>query len=131
MTELQTYRRITFLLLAIFILSNIGVPIVLASCPMMQGNATASSCCKQYSNELQSINGSKDYSCCKTVIAAERNTTEFVQAKFVFSLSHFSITLLPQLSNFVSNTSSQNLYTDNSSTLPSVDIPIVTSSLLI
>lgn len=72
------YHRGTALLLsAVFCLFTIGVPIVVASCPMVTKGIQP--CC----NEKPAGSGSrlvteKNTSCCRTVLAGERNLVEFL-----------------------------------------------------
>ena len=129
MINLKTYRIVTFILLAVFLLFNVGLPIVLASCPMIQDKHVASSCCAQKKDGLQTIKPNKDYSCCKTVIAAERNTNEFVQCKNCVANFDYSITPLFQSIDY--SNSQIYLISTYISSPPSEDIPIFTSSLLI
>jgi hypothetical protein len=73
------YRSAALLLTGIFLLSSVGIPVIIASCPMMK-SAKRGACCPIRNTEHKTLlKKYQDYSCCKTVIAAERNTTEFVQ----------------------------------------------------
>ena len=137
---LRTYVRsrrnhsiIVMSLVAVFALSNVGLPIVIASCHMSSTLAGSCPMCKVHSNSPeQQLAMRSDNSCCRTVIAAERNKTEFVQSqdqKRDLSVVSSAIAVLqpaslcPDLEQF---------FVVN---LPvprfSRDIPVTTSSLLI
>ena len=131
MAKINTYRNVTIALLVIFFVSNIGLPIVIASCPMMFTKTTQASCCSKPSDSLPSFHTSKDYSCCKTVIAAERNTNEFVIAKYVTDTPHHSVTIIQRLENFSSFSSTHLLSTVSFKLLATEDIPVFNSTLLI
>ena len=131
MNKLKIYRTVTFTLLALFLVFNVGLPIVLASCPMMQEKHTTSTCCEQKNDRFQAIKSSKDYSCCKTVIAAERNTTEFVQGKDCLVHVDYSLITLLHLTSLSKDFSQLLLTSVCNTSPPSEDIPIFTSSLLI
>ena len=66
-----------FFFAGVFALFNIGIPVVLASCPMgsMSSSVKCDGCADQTSGE--SISKFADMSCCATKIVADRNTTEF------------------------------------------------------
>lgn len=65
------------LLIAVFALSNIGLPIVMYLCPMMEQTLN-SRCCTlpKQSESLAFVN--QTGSCCQQYIVAERNTTPFL-----------------------------------------------------
>jgi len=67
---------------------NVGLPIMLASCPMMGTNAGRGSCCAE-SSPIGSLalRSALNSSCCRTTLAAERNTNEFLQAATVTGLN--------------------------------------------
>jgi hypothetical protein len=79
---IHSQRFMMGLLAILFLVSNVGVPVVLASCPMMkQGSApTCMECRKQSDRSGPAFTPVIDRSCCQTIIAAERNTTEFLQS---------------------------------------------------
>lgn len=77
------YRLVGALMAALFCVFTIGVPVVLASCPMMGQPSSAArlSCCPSSVERGQPIlSAYKNTSCCATKIAAARNTQEFVQS---------------------------------------------------
>ena len=131
MTKSPKYRVVATVVAAVFLVFNVGLPIVIASCPMTQAKTAA---CGMCSNELntgtQKITSVKNSSCCTTVIAADKNSTEFVGAKYIaYAPAKFIVsTIVPVLFNNLSFTSV--LREDHPFFLP-IDIPIFTSSLLI
>ncbi|HTK83366.1 MAG TPA: hypothetical protein VL633_13860 [Bacteroidota bacterium] len=89
------YQLVALGLALVFAVFNVGLPIVVYACPMMQQNASALPCCADnFSGSGSQIGRAIDRSCCKTVVAGERNTTEFVQAKDHQSQVHTPITPL-------------------------------------
>ena len=133
--KLQRTYRITGLALAlVFAIFNIGLPVVVASCPMMKaGNSRACMMCDDGpASGTVTISRAIDKSCCATVFAADRNKTEFLQA-----VHHIA-----DVSKFVSATVSSfalhSVIRDLQSVIPAstsppliADIPILVSSLLI
>ena len=81
MHKILKYRVIAFSLALIFCVFNVGLPIVVASCPMMKaGKMPGSSCCMMRVSKTPVLHKAMmTGSCCKTVFAAERNKTEFLQ----------------------------------------------------
>ncbi len=132
MIRLLQYRRTILTLVLVFSLFNIGLPVVIASCPMLKyGSAMA--CCRVNEDPGSLIlTTHNNYSCCNTVLAAERNTNAFVpvklsvqapveQVEFIFSTPTLNDT--PVISSGI---------VFASSAPPTViDIPIRVSSLLI
>lgn len=132
-----TYRagyRVSALILAlVFCLFNVGLPIVIAACPMMGKLSTVPSCCAHKQNDTPAIGGAAlTKNCCTTVFAADRNHTEFIGERHADGPCFNAITAsccpitLPA-SGLAVITLGQ--YTAPSP--PSHDIPIFTSSLLI
>lgn len=127
------YRLIAISLATVFTLFNVGIPVIIASCPMaamMKGNACAM-CDTQDRTGALTMTKARNTSCCTTVIVAERNTTEFLQVKekareagmvaLPAVLSQAAAAMLPLSST-----------TPVSASPPAfVDIPILISSLLI
>ena len=134
MITILKYRVVAFALAAVFAVFNIGIPVLVASCPMasmMQGGACPM-CDDQGSSPTSKVSTEQNASCCATTIVAERNTNEFVQAQSKsFDLaSHF--TLLPTIFSAINNPSSVSTFAQISASPPTVvDIPILISSLLI
>ena len=133
MVKFSKHRIIALTLAAVFALFNIGLPIVLYSCPMMQQSLYSSACCAdQSARQGVRLQIATDRSCCKTVYAADRNTHEFLQIKDHAPVLIYSTTQL--LCNAV--VLHQTIFTSRKfySTSPPLladDIPVVTSSLLI
>ena len=128
------YRSVALVLVGIFVVFNVGIPVVIASCPMMQ-KSMRSSCCPQQSDSKNTVvNKYRDYSCCKTVIAADRNKTEFLQTQndAVTQLHNYSTTPFLYVSNILESLSFTKLILNDTHSPPLFeDIPIFNSSLLI
>ena len=81
------YRTTSLALAMIFTLFSVGLPIVVAACPMTKGGMTTQICCDMgTSAKSQMISSMRNYSCCKTIVAAERNTTEFIGNQGLYGL---------------------------------------------
>jgi hypothetical protein len=76
---IRTYRIL--FVVAFFAIANIGVPVVLASCPMAAETGQLCGMCptpeKAKALQLSKIQGK---SCCETVVVGERNTGEFLSS---------------------------------------------------
>ena len=85
MNSVSTPYRIGLLALALLmVIFNVGLPIMLASCPMMGTNPGRASCCAGASPiGSLSLRSAVNSFCCKTTLAAERNTNEFLQVTTV------------------------------------------------
>ncbi len=128
------YRIIGLTLVGIFAVFNIGVPIVVASCPMMK--YADSKVCVMCNDGIAPGNvrftNTIDKSCCATKYIAERNKTEFLQTNS-HSLESQQTHLI--LDSFVAPhaviSSSRFVFHLQTSAPRSTDIPILISSLLI
>lgn len=134
MTLLLPYRpAASFVVAAIFFVFNIGLPIVIASCPMTETPFAACGICKPDSDvNVHNLTTAKNTSCCVIVFAPDKNSTEFVQAKSPLSVSFKTIASLPVL--FKGEACSQSASSvQQEALLPpkAIDIPILISSLLI
>lgn len=128
------YRSVAVLLAGIFAVFSIGIPVVLASCPMMQKSMKPSCCPQQSDNKNPVLKKQRDYSCCKTVIAADRNKTEFLQTQSVITtqLLNYSTSPILYASNIFESTTCKKLILNDTHSPPFIeDIPIFNSSLLI
>ena len=98
MIRIQTVKAPVSLILAVtFLVFNIGLPIVVASCPMAQDpyTATCKQCLPLARPAAQAVERQFNRSsCCATVIAAGRNTTEFLPLGKLFA-TFYSLTLTP------------------------------------
>lgn len=147
MTKSPKYRVVAVSIVAVFLVFNVGLPIVIASCPMSETRTASCGMCPPASSDSQSRAGNnesstasqkltsiKNISCCITVFAADKNTTEFVKAKsevneFPKVFSSLPISHIPYpKSDFLSSISHFPFAIFH---FPSSDIPIFTSSLLI
>jgi hypothetical protein len=131
MNNLKKYRFAVWTLITVFFLFNVGVPIVIASCPMMQQAKPLACCAQEQPSESPSASINKDFSCCNTTIAAHRNITEFLQGKdnSISVSHHFSSPILQYVPNTALDYSQFSLSFFDSS--PPADIPILHSTLLI
>ena len=132
----RTYRVVTAFLVAVFGVFNVGLPIVVASCPMTEGtrSSVCSACPDASGPDVARLSSVNDYSCCQTVILAERNTTEFIAAKTVMSAHVMLIACVlseKHHSYSISLSSVPIAAVADSSPPGALDIPIFTSSLLI
>jgi hypothetical protein len=77
----STPYRIGLLALAsLMVIFSAGLPIVIASCPMMKANADRGACCAHIAPRgLAQVHAVVNGSCCKTTLAADRNTNEYLQ----------------------------------------------------
>ncbi len=136
MQTIHTHRIASVALAAVFCLFNIGLPIIVAACPMAGDGAARLSCCAVKENAaVQRLVRFADRSCCKTTVAAERNTTEFVPSS---PASSDHALLVPIAGAMVMPDVSFDLPLLHAvdprcepPPLPSADIPIFGSSLLI
>jgi hypothetical protein len=131
------YRIIALTLAIIFAAFNIGLPIVIASCPMMEMTRGVA-CCEMNSDDaagVVKITNTVDRSCCETSYAADRNKTEFLQEQLrrgeTTKLFSASLPLEVFQSAIHPDMSGQSAITQALSPHRSVDIPILVSSLLI
>jgi hypothetical protein len=77
----RKYRIVALLLVLVFSVFNIGIPIVLAECPlakMVQGGMCPA--CDDGAKTADRVTTEQNTACCATKIVAERNTTEFLQS---------------------------------------------------
>jgi len=100
------YRSVAILLAGVFTIFNIGIPVVLASCPMMKASVRGACCPTQPVKGLPILKTHRDYSCCKTVIASDRNKIEFLQTQrdAVTQLLNYSTTAIFYTSNILEST---------------------------
>jgi hypothetical protein len=128
-----TYRLAILGLICLFCTFNIGLPVVIASCPMMKAGGRGSCCAPKPSKaHTQSIAKTRSTDCCKTVIAGERNTTEFVQSQFQLHYTPaLEAILAPAFFNLNANLPVSGWAAIQQHPPPSEDIPITVSSLLI
>jgi hypothetical protein len=118
-------------LAAVFLLFNIGLPIVVASCPMSKTKAPVCGVCTDGPSDGQKITTWKNTSCCTVIIAAEKSSAEYLQSKFSSpSIEGCAriVVATAQFDSFSGYLSNSEL--DRSPDLV-FDIPILTSSLLI
>jgi hypothetical protein len=133
------YRSVAILLAGVFTIFNIGLPVVLYYCKMME-TVSSNPCSMCYTDKKDSNNvqiSKYESPCCKTIIAADRNKTEFLQTqknevtKLQHSITQSAIDGLLSSSSFDSRYSLKIFLSDTHSPPLIEDIPIFTSSLLI
>lgn len=134
MNGILKYRIIVLGLVVMFGVFNIGIPIIIASCsmPEMMRGSNCPMCEDQELPATATFATAQSVACCTLTMVAERNTTEFVQG--TSSLSDLSKPLLVVLTGevLVPILQSSVYFVRFSSSPPTVvDIPILTSSLLI
>ena len=134
MNGILKYRIMAFGLVVVFGVFNIGIPIIIASCsmPEMMRGSSCPMCDDQETPSSPRFATQSTTACCTATIVAEHNTNEFVQAKT--NLSDLSKPLLVVLTVdvLVPVLQSPVFAVRVSSSPPTVvDIPILTSSLLI
>jgi len=132
----RTYRVVTTLVVIVFGVFNIGLPIVVASCPMAEGSQSpvCSACPETSGPDVVRFSSVIDYSCCQTIILADRNTTEFVAAKTVPSADVRIVACALSEDRFSHSSllsSVSRVATSGPSPPGALDIPIFTSSLLL
>jgi hypothetical protein len=134
MMKFLKHRAIAVTLAAVFGVFNIGIPVVLASCPMAKlGNApTCFMCNEGEGNAGVQLKTHQDRSCCATVIAAEKNATEFLQSSHNVVAGVELTALLPaEISLTTTVHNAQFVIGHPRSPSPPDDLPILYSSLLI
>ena len=134
MTGVLKYRIVALLLAVVFGVFNVGIPIIVASCPMaaMMQQGKCDACGNQDDPPGARITREINTSCCVTTVVAERNTHEFVQdqAQAHHPVFQAVLVLLPYA--VTRNPSPVSASIPVSASPPGVvDIPILTSSLLI
>jgi hypothetical protein len=119
----------------LFLLFSVGVPIVVASCPMARNadRRMCSQCLPGRDGQSQSIVKYVDRSCCATVIAAARNTTEFVRSGNEQGLASSVNFILPPFDHTVIAPVHVRIAAPETGPLVRLreDIPLFVSSLLI
>ena len=135
MTTSPKYHSLRIVFAAIFVLFNVGLPVVIASCPMMDSaKMMKASCCvdSRTANSTQTIGIQKNSSCCKTTLAATRNTNEFINVSSNLGSPQISVGLLftPPILLHFSNARSENLRPDIA-LMTHDDIPVFYSTLRI
>jgi hypothetical protein len=128
------YRSVAIILAGVFMVFSIGIPVVLASCPMMTASVRGACCPAQPVKGLPILQTQSDYSCCKTVIASDRNKIEFLQTQTIEVSAKLQISIIPilPLSPSIDFQYISKIFLADTHSPPAIeDIPIFTSSLLI
>lgn len=134
MKSILRHRIIGLTLAGIFTMFNVGLPVVVASCPMTKytDSSACNGCVDGLADGTVRFTNSVDTSCCTTKYAADKNKNEFRQtnAQLVESVKFISATEPYIVPHAVINTP-QFVILINASPPGSTDIPILISSLLI
>ncbi|MDP2208379.1 MAG: hypothetical protein Q8K98_06360 [Bacteroidota bacterium] len=139
MARSYLHISLTIVFTLVFLIFNIGLPVVLHYCEMMK-TVSSDSCgmCDTEKNNHNDLALSKgESSCCQTVIAAESNKVEFLQtqknevAKLQHSITPSAIGGLHSFTYDDSLIASQSLFLTFHSPPSNQDIPVFNSSLLI
>ena len=134
MKSILRHRIIGLALAGIFAIFNVGLPIVVASCPMLRySDSSACMACSHASIDgTTRITNSVDKSCCTTKYAADKNKNEFLKTdpQSVESVKFIAITEMYIVPQAVIN-APQFVILSHASPPGSTDIPIFISSLLI
>ncbi len=66
--------------LSVFLIFTIGIPVIVASCPMVKspGKMTCSACLPSDGGTRASVAAERNTSCCRTVIVSGRNLIEYI-----------------------------------------------------
>lgn len=132
MNSFVKYRISALLLVLVFSLFNIGLPIVVASCPMTETKTSSCGMCPdQSSTAAQKLTSVKNTSCCQTVIAADKNSNEFVQVKYTSNEPVKLVATTISAERFDNLWFVSPVVPNNQPLVVPIDIPIFTSSLLI
>ena len=135
MTKSSKYRVVAAIVASVFLVFNVGLPIVVASCPMTTTNSVkpaGCSMCPPASNATsQRLARVINTSCCSTVIAADKNGTEFVRVNYgsYEPIKFVATTVTPLQIESLSYHAS--VFREDHPLFLPIDIPIFTSSLLI
>ena len=136
MNRTLSYRIGTLLAALLFIVFSVGVPVVVASCPMatMMPGGKCVECNEQASSDGVTVSTQRNAACCVTVLAAERNTTEYVNSAMhlpsIEKLTAMAVDLPYGIPYAFSSVPSA-INAISPSPPHSCDIPILLSSLLI
>jgi hypothetical protein len=78
----RPYSLLSALLGCLFCIFTVGIPVVLASCPMMHLTGQTRSCCPEQADRSRPmLTAYKNTSCCTTIVVATRSTQEYVQSE--------------------------------------------------
>jgi hypothetical protein len=127
------YRSAHVVLAVMFAVFNIGIPVVIAACPMPKAFPGGGCIACYEGSGSSSITTERSASCCATVIVAERNTNVFAQAKSNLLDTVSPLVVLSACVFFPIRALQSSLCSVEVSSSPpaSVDIPLFISSLLI
>ena len=129
------YRAVTCTLAGIFFLFNVGVPIVVAACPMMTADDAGGMCESCFDPSRDGNLGFLPYSdtsCCSTTVASEANRVEFLRVPAAtVGIDIFQLVgILPPLDIPLHGSYSRLASARNTGPLTR-DIPVLFSALLI
>jgi hypothetical protein len=116
---------------ALFLIFNVGLPVLVNSCPMPKpvGSMMCPLCHDDSERKGEVVKGKP---CCSPSIAAERNTNEFLTIQKIGCDPLLSPFIVPQfVLTAVSISSGSQTYAPTPSQFAPDDIPVIHSSLLI
>ncbi len=134
MKSILKYRLIGLSLVTMFTVFNVGLPIVVASCPMMKysGSRSCMMCDSGSEPGKTRLTNTTDKSCCVTKYASDRNKTEFLQStQHVLDSAKLIVAVLSNVAPLAIIDQIQFAVAANTSPPLTADIPILVSSLLI
>jgi hypothetical protein len=132
MKESRKYRILIFVLTGLFCLFNVGVPIVVAACPMSGPGPMCGSCSDFPRDGATGFLPYNDTSCCLTILAAERNTVAFLKAATCLIGEDVVLLICEILPTDNASISSLSRFPSITFTVPGVDdLPVFLSALLV
>ncbi len=87
------YKAMVKGFLSVFLIFTIGIPVIVASCPMAKspGKISCAACLPSGDDTRPSIAPERNTSCCRTVIASGRNLIEYISVEGASNLDHFRV----------------------------------------
>jgi hypothetical protein len=126
--KMKLHTHIAAVLILVFALSNIGLPVVMYFCPMMQENPSeCQTMCENPTTSLAIVN--QNGPCCDSYIIAERNTTPFVKTEK--SNPSISLAIAPQIEQSATHIASVQFFQHEISPQASPPIFLLNSAFLI
>lgn len=133
MTRFQSYRAVTPFLVAVFCVFNVGIPVVVAACPMSEANGALCGFCFSFPDDgMPGYTTHQDRSCCETVLASEGSKVEFLKTAGTLPTSYnmLFVTIVTPPDRFSHSISSLTVLSADTSPGCS-DLPVLLSTLLL
>lgn len=135
MRKTFTYKTLVLGLAALFALFNIGIPVVVAACPMAPVAATGScqACTTTAPDNQPSIVRQIDTSCCATVIAAPPAEVAFIKGAAVAGGAESALVSVCTIASvdLLMTGAMASVIPHSREAVPSSDLTILLSSLLL